>query len=193
MREAGLGAIILVRHGQPDISRKCKLDSSAYRAFWARYELTGLASGQSPPADLLEAATRARHIVSSSRLRAIQTAQAIAGEREIEISDSYIEAPLPPPRWPRFVVLSPRVWGFLTRFWWWWFNHHEDQESKAQATRRAEASADHLIALARDGDVIFVAHGFFNAMVGVALRQRGLRLTLNQGFRYWRMRRYERL
>lgn len=192
MGRPGLGAITLVRHGEPNISRKVKLDSAGYRAFWAGYELKGLKPGQPPPADLLEVAAKTRHIVSSNRLRAIETAQAIAGGREFEVSANYIEAPLPPPRWPKFVVFSPRVWGFLTRFWWWWFNHHEDQESKAQATIRAEAAADHLIDLAKDGDVILVAHGFFNAMVGVALRRRGFHLTLNQGFRYWRMRRYER-
>ncbi|MDB5441528.1 MAG: histidine phosphatase family protein [Caulobacteraceae bacterium] len=192
MGEAGLGAITLVRHGEPNVSRKVKLDSAGYRAFWAGYELTGLKPDQSPPVDLLKAAAEARHIVSSNRVRAIETAQAIAGSREIEISANYVEAPLPPPPWPKFVVLSPRVWGFLVRFWWWWFNYHEDQESKAQATRRAEATADHLIDLARDGDVMLVAHGFFNAMVGVALKQRGFGMTLNEGFRYWCMRRYER-
>ena len=41
-------------------------------------------------------------------------------------------------------------------------------------------------------DVVVLAHGFFNFMVGRALRRRGWRLTANQGWKYWSTRRYER-
>ena len=58
---------------------------------------------------------------------------------------------------------------------------------------RAEQAADMIVQLAGEGrDVVVLAHGFFNFMVGRALRRRGWRLTANQGWKYWSTRRYER-
>ena len=56
-----------------------------------------------------------------------------------------------------------------------------------------ERAADLIVDLAGGGcDVVVLAHGFFNFMVGRALRRRGWRLTANQGWKYWSTRRYER-
>jgi broad specificity phosphatase PhoE len=187
------GAITLVRHGEPDISRKVRLSADEYRDWWASYETKGLLAGQTPPADLLEAARRAGTLISSIRPRAIETAAAVCAGRACAQDPLFVEAPLPPPRWPSWIRLSPKVWGFLTRFWWWWFNHHEDEESRAQAETRADAAAVMLIDFASGGeDVLVVAHGFFNAMVGEALKRRGWRIAKDQGFNYWKARRFVR-
>ena len=42
------GAIVLTRHGEPALSRKCMLTSDQYRDWWARYEVGGLRPGQTP-------------------------------------------------------------------------------------------------------------------------------------------------
>lgn len=187
------GSITLVRHGEPDISRKVRLNADEYRDWWARYETRGLLAGQTPPADLLDSARRCGVLISSTRPRAIETAGAVCGGKDHARDPLFIEAPLPPPRWPKWLKLSPKVWGFISRFWWWWFNHHEGEESRAEATRRAEAAAAMLIDFAGRGeDVMVVAHGFFNAMVGEALKRRGWRCTGDQGFNYWKARRFER-
>jgi broad specificity phosphatase PhoE len=74
-----------------------------------------------------------------------------------------IEAPLPPPNWPSWVRMSPKLWGFFARFWWWYFNHHEGQETRQDAEARADKAAQMLAALADQGqDVVVTAHGFFN-------------------------------
>ena len=89
--------------------------------------------------------------------------------------------------------MSPKFWGFIARVWWWFFNHHEGQETRREAEARAEQAADMIVQLASEGrDVVVLAHGFFNFMVGRALRRRGWRLTANQGWKYWSTRRYER-
>ena len=88
--------------------------------------------------------------------------------------------------------LSPRVWGGVSRFWWWVFDHHEGGESRDEAKLRADEAARRLIALASEGDdVLVVAHGFFNGMVGLALRRRGWRCVRDGGFKYWAARRFE--
>jgi broad specificity phosphatase PhoE len=104
-----------------------------------------------------------------------------------------VEAPLPPPNWPPWVRLSPRLWGFFARFWWWFFDHHEGQESRAEAESRADRAAARLDELARGGqDVVVLAHGFFNMMMSQALRRRGWRQTVREGYKYWSTRRFER-
>lgn len=187
------GTIVLARHGEPDVSRKVSLSATEYRAFWARYEGLSLLPGQTPPADLTVRAGAAHVLFSSTLPRAIESAQALAPGRDFAREPVLIEAPLPPPRFPGFVRLSPKVWGFISRFWWWFFNHHEGQENRDQALARAERAADLVEGPALAGqDVVVLAHGFFNYMIGRALRRRGWRLVESQGWKYWSVRRFER-
>jgi len=187
------GAVILARHGEPAISRKVRLSSTEYRSFWASYEGRGLAPGQTPPEVLRRFAAGCGVMIASTRLRSIESAQALAGAREFAREAMLVEAPLPPPNWPAWVRLSPRLWGFIARFWWWYFNHHEGAETRREAEARADKAAAMLVALASQGqDVVVLAHGFFNFMIGRSLRRMGWRMTDSQGFKYWSMRRFQR-
>jgi broad specificity phosphatase PhoE len=189
----GHGAIILARHGEPALSRKVRLTSAEYREFWARYEIMGLLPGQTPPEALRNFVVECGTLVSSTRLRAIESAQSLAGARPFERHDLLIEAPLPPPNLPAWVKLSPRFWGGIARFWWWFFNHHEGQETRSEAEERADRAAALLIGLAASGEnVVVLAHGFFNYMIGRSLKKLGWRLAQSEGYKYWSMRRFER-
>lgn len=186
------GAVILARHGEPALSRQVTLTALGYRDWWARYEEGGLKAGQTPPASLIAMAAAAGTLMCSSRERARQSAAAIAGGRPVACEALFIEAPLPSPPAPSWVRFSPRWWGVVSRFWWQVFDYHDGQETYAQACVRAVRAADVLIArAAADGDVVLVAHGYFNFMIGRELVARGWRRTLNQGFRYWSARRFE--
>jgi broad specificity phosphatase PhoE len=184
------GTITLARHGEPDISRKLKMHAAEYDAWWARYEQTGLRPGQTPPAGLRAAAESAGIVLCSTRLRSIESARTIAADREVEIDIRFIEAPLPPPLLPRWFKLSPRHWGAVSRLWW-WFSHGHGQERRKAAQLRADEAADYLIGLAGAGeDVLLIAHGFFNFMIGRSLKRRGWSLVENQGHKYWSSRRF---
>jgi broad specificity phosphatase PhoE len=186
------GAVILARHGQPALSRRRMLCADEYREWWADYEMGGLADGQAPPDALKHAAERAGFIIASTRLRSVETARALACGRAFAEDALFIEAPLPPPHWPRWLKLSPRVWGVVARFWWWMFDHHDHQETRAEAEARADEAARQLAELAAGGqDVLLVAHGFFNGMIGLSLGRRGWRCVEDGGFRYWAARRFE--
>jgi len=188
-----MGSITLARHGEPALSRKVRLSSVEYRDWWARYEVGGLKAAQTPPSRLLATAREADVILASTRQRAVETAQALAADRVFTQDDDLIEAPLPPPRLPNWFKLSPRKWGVIARFWWWFFNHHQGEETRAEAQTRADAVAATLIERAEAGDdVLVLAHGFFNLMVGRALRRRGWRCTDDGGYRYWSARRFEK-
>jgi len=187
------GAITLTRHGEPALSRKCLLSSDQYRDWWARYEVGGLRAGQTPPQGLIDTARGAGAIYASTRRRAQETAAAISAGREVMNDALFIEAPLPPPHFPSWFRLPPKYWGVIARFWWHAFDHHDGQETRLQAEARAEQAAQVLIARAEQGqDVLVLAHGYFNHMVGRRLVADGWRLVTNQGFRYWSQRRYEK-
>jgi len=187
------GAIILTRHGEPALSRKCMITAAQYGDWWARYEIGGLLAGQTPPPELLQAAQGAGVIYSSTRPRAQETAAAAAAGRDIVVDALFIEAPLPPPHFPNWIKLSPKWWGAVSRFWWHVFDHHGGQETRAEADIRAEKAAQVLMARAAEGrDVLVFAHGYFNHMVGRRLSADGWRLVHNQGFKYWSQRRYEK-
>jgi broad specificity phosphatase PhoE len=192
-REPRTGTIMLARHGEPALSRAVKLNAAGYRDFWATYEVGGLAPDQAPPAELLAFVAKADVVMVSTRRRSVESAQILTRGKAFTQDPILIEAPLPPPRWPSWVKLSPKIWGFWARFHWWYFNHHEGQESRRQAEARVDQAMQMMIDLAEAGqDVAVVAHGFFNFMMGRALRRRGWTMTKSQGFKYWSTRRFEK-
>lgn len=187
------GAIILTRHGEPALSRDVRLSAHEYREFWAQYEVLGLLPGQAPPAALIATVESCGVLISSTRQRSIESAEKLAAGRAYTREPMLIEAPLPPPNWPAWVRMTPKLWGFFARVWWWFFNHHEGQETRRDAEARADKAALMLADLADQGqDVVVTAHGFFNHLIGRALRRRGWRLAASEGYKYWSTRRFER-
>ena len=58
---------------------------------------------------------------------------------------------------------------------------------------RAVEAARQLTELADQGqDVLLLAHGFFNAMIGIELKRLGWKSVLDQGYDYWSQKRYQR-
>ena len=186
------GGIVLARHGEPALSRKVRLTSRQYRDWWALYEVGGILAGQTPPEHLKEAAARAAVIFTSTRLRAKETALALAEGRDFSHREVFVEAPLPPPPCPDLIKLSPKLWGVISRISW-WLGHHRGEETRQGAQVRAAEAARLLDEVARGGDdVLVVAHGFFNTMIGMELKKLGWRLVRGRGWRYWSTRYYAR-
>jgi broad specificity phosphatase PhoE len=186
------GAVILARHGEPALSRRVTLTAAGYRQWWARYEIGGLKPGQTPPDNLLAMARSAGTVFSSTLERSKESARAITEGRPFISDELFIEAPLPSPPFPAWFRLSPRWWGVVSRFWWSAFDYHDGQESRTEAAIRATAAARLLADQAAGGqDVVLIAHGYFNYMIGRVLASQGWRRTLDQGFKYWSARRFE--
>lgn len=185
------GSITLARHGRPALSRKCLLTAQGYRDWWQLYDEGGLLEGQTAPEGLVQTAAQVDVIYASTLRRAQETARTVAMGREIHTDAIFVEAPLPPPNLPDWFKLPPRLWGVVARIWWHLFNRHDAPETRAKAETRAEGAAQMLIAEAQQGrDVLLLAHGYFNHMIGKALQARGWSLTLDQGFKYWSQRRF---
>jgi len=186
------GSIVLARHGEPALSRRIRLNATGYRRWWAAYEDGGILAGQTPPAALLELARDADIIFASTRRRAIETAEAVVEGKSFVCDPMFVEAPLPPPPLPGFLKLGPKAWGVIARFTW-WFGYDGGEETRAEAQARARAVSERLVAAAFDGsDVLLIAHGFFNLMVGLELKRLGWRRMEDRGFKYWATRRFAR-
>lgn len=184
-------AIALARHGEPALSRKVKLSSAGYRNWWSGYERGGIHENQTPPESLKALAANAGALFSSTRRRAVETAKAVVNDRPFESDILFVEAPLPPPPLPSFLRFSPRTWGVIARTAW-WLGYSEGDETRPEAEERAVRAADKLIkASESDGEVLLFAHGYFNHMIGVALKERGWKLVEDKGFNYWSVRRFE--
>ena len=88
------------------------------------------------------------------------------------------------------VVHDVAIQGLPVRFA---MDRHHQEETRAAAAARAEQAAQVLIGRAGGGqDVLVLAHGYFNHMVGRRLQADGWHLVQNQGFRYWSQRRFEK-
>jgi broad specificity phosphatase PhoE len=169
------------------------LNARGYRRWWAAYEEGGILVGQTPPLELLELARQSDMIFASTRPRAVETAQAVVGGKTFVRDPMFIEAPLPPPPLPGFIKFGPRTWGVISRLSW-CFGYHGGQETRAQAEARARLASRRLSALADGGtDVLVLAHGYFNLMMGLELSRLGWRRVEGRGFKYWATRRFERV
>ncbi len=188
----GAGSIVIARHGEPALSRRVRLSSSGYKRWWAAYEEGGIIDPHKAPVGLLEMARRADVIFASVRQRAVETAEAIVQGKHFVRDPMFVEAPLPPPPWPEFIKISPKIWGAIARAYW-WFGRNDGQETRGEAEARARAAAERLAAEAGRGQhVLLLAHGFFNHMVGKELKRLGWQLTSGRGYRYWSARKYVR-
>ncbi|MEM6534709.1 MAG: histidine phosphatase family protein [Pseudomonadota bacterium] len=185
------GPIIISRHGRPALDRAAgpKLTWQDYRGWWDRYEAGGLLADQPVPQNLIDAVADMDLVVSSARLRAIETAQWATGGREPEPDVLFNEAPLPPPRLKGQTYL-PKTWNVLARMA--WLNGHSlDGESVSEARDRAVEAAARLHELSETQSVYLAAHGWFNRMLRRPLTKLGWVCVRDGGDKYWSYRTYE--
>lgn len=182
--------IVIARHGRPALDRHIWINSEEYVAWWAAYDAGGLEVGQRVPNGLIEALKACKVVVSSTLLRARETAAQAAPERDVQLEERFVEAPLPPPYLPNFVKFRPRFWGVVARATW-YFGHSRDQETRQQSEARAQSSADWLIAQTHQyGSVGLVAHGWFNRMLRTCLEAQGWTCVYDGHDSHWSHRIY---
>lgn len=186
------GRIITARHGRPNLSRDVRITAREFGAWWAQYDESGLHPDEEPPQSLIDLASAATTVLSSTLPRAIETARhATRGERDAPADPMFIEAPLPPPPVPG-LKLSPTTWGVISRSFWFFGYAPPGVETHAQAWARVDEIAERLAGLAEKGDVLLCAHGYLNWMIDRKLRASGWRRAGREGGNhYWSWRIYE--
>ncbi|MEE9272402.1 MAG: histidine phosphatase family protein [Robiginitomaculum sp.] len=183
--------IILVRHGEPDLSKRVRLNWRGYKYWWRLYDEAGLKWGQKAPSIIKDLAKKADAVMSSTLPRALETAEMARGMAVDKTSALLVEAPLPPLNLG-YIRLRPRTWGVLARISW-ILGFSGEGESRAQATKRAIQAAQMLSEEAKGGKMVFVAaHGWFNRMIRRPLKAKGFVCTEDHGDLHWSYRRFER-
>ncbi len=184
--------ILIGRHGKPALSRKVWLSAEGYRQWWRAYDEGGLAPKQKIPKKLTNSITRFDKILSSPLPRALETAQAVAGDKAIETNEIFVEAPLPPPPIPAIIKFKPKIWGFIARCTW-YVGCHYGEESHEEAKVRASKAADLLDDTAKKHTNIAVfAHGWFNRMIRPYLIAKGYECIEDGGDGHWSYRIYQK-
>lgn len=187
------GRIITARHGRPNVLRELKISSREYGAWWREYDASGLHPDERPPSALIDLASQAKTVVSSTLPRAIETARELTkAARAVPADPVFVEAPLPPPPAPSWLKLSPGKWGVISRTFWLLGYAPAGVENTRQTWRRVDEIVERLGAYAEDGDVLLCAHGFLNWMIDWKLKRAGWRQTQSDGgHHYWSWRVYE--
>lgn len=183
--------IILIRHGRPAIETAPRTSHDGFRFYIDAYEQAGLDPASAPPEELQDLVKELTAVFTSGRARAHESAKALAPNAELIADPLFAEAPLASPRIPLLRMKVPK-WAVVARILW-HAGYHPEIEDYATARARACEAADILMARARaDGQAALVAHGYFNAMIGRQLRQRGFVRSGSHRARYWNAVIYER-
>ena len=184
--------IILCRHGEPELSRKARMNWRGYKYWWGLYDEGGLVPGQDAPQVIKDLANQADIVIASPLRRAVETATLAKGATPDKLEPLLVEAGLPPPNLG-YIRLKPPTWGLISRVTW-MMGFSGEAESQADARMRAEKAADALAEKATGGQVIFAAaHGWFNRMMRPALKRRGFVCVEDHGDLHWSYRRFERV
>jgi broad specificity phosphatase PhoE len=178
--------IILIRHGQPAIALSPRTSHHGFADYIDAYEAAGLDPQNLPPRELSDLVKELDEIFTSGRPRAHESAKALAPHADLIADPLFAEAPLASPRIPLLKMRVPK-WAVVARILW-HAGYHPEIENYRKAKHRAAQAADILIGKltrSRQRTVALVAHGYFNAMIGRQLRQRGFSRTGAHRVRYW--------
>jgi broad specificity phosphatase PhoE len=182
--------IILVRHGRPHLPLRPRTGHRGFADYIDAYEAAGLDPENLPPQELLDLVKELDHVFTSDRPRSHQSARALAPHAALQADPLFAEAPLAAPPIPLLKMRVPK-WAVVARILW-HAGYHPEIEDYRKAKQRAAEAADILTGKVRDGGTaVLVAHGYFNAMIGRQLRQRGFTRTGAHRVRYWNAVTYE--
>jgi len=185
------GRLVLARHGRPALDRSKWITAKGYSKWWQAYEAGGLDPTSKPPQALIDIANNSSQILSSIRLRAVETALSLAANEDIIQNEVFVEAALPAPPVP-LLRLLPSTWDVASRALW-WLGMSRGEESRAEAETRVYAAVTELEKHAQtSGDVLLCAHGWFNRMMRPVLQGRGWDCVFDGRDNYWAFRIYEK-
>jgi broad specificity phosphatase PhoE len=176
--------IILIRHGQPAIALRPRAGHREFHDYIDAYEAAGLDPASLPPRELSALVRELRHVFTSGRPRAHESARLLAPQAELIVDPLFAEAPLASPPIP-FLRMTVVKWAVVARLLW-HAGHSRGIENYPSARARAGRAADILAERVMDGGAVaLVAHGYFNAMIGRQLRRRGWSRSGSHQVRYW--------
>ena len=157
--------IILVRHGRSGHVHSGWIDNAGFVRWREAYEAAGIDSKDFPPRELREAAARCGVVVASVARRAIESAKALAPQREVLTSPLLSELDLHP---PALGGLRLPMFGWLLAYSvrWLALAALRRPHVTAEEEQRVRAAAEWLAQLAQThGSVVAVTHASFRSLL----------------------------
>lgn len=162
--------IILLRHGEPDLSEGQKIHSSKMPEWINLYDSAGVKN----ESNFFHQQHELKHnvVVCSNLTRSIDSAKLIGCQSPNLIDAMFREAELPKVKIP-IVNLSPSTWVVIFRIFW-FSGVSADVESLNSFKKRVSLAAEKLAKLADKHDsVLFVGHGIMNRFLEKELISKG--------------------
>ena len=176
--------IILVRHGRPHLPDEGRVCHRTFGRYIDSYEQAGLDPASAPPQELQDLVQGVSAVLTSGKPRAAESARRLLPDAELVTDPLFVEAPLPSPPFPVLRLKVP-AWAIISRILW-HAGYHPEIENWKDARARSQRAASILEEkAAANGDVVLVAHGYFNAMIGWILRNRGWTRTGTHRAQFW--------
>lgn len=164
--------IILVRHGpSAHVHSGGLADRNAVRRWRDAYDSIGIKPGHPPPAELVGIASQATSIIASDLARAIASAEALAPQRPIRVSELLREAPLAVPGWP--TPLPFRIWEMMIHVGWGYRIAVGADASDADRARAKAAATWLSETVTPDSTALVVTHGVFRRLLAKELVAQG--------------------
>lgn len=182
--------VVLLRHGKPRLPDSKRMTGVAFGNWINSYDGAPLDTRVPPPKQSILAARGCSVAVCSTLARSIESSEMLGISKEMEISDTFVEASL-----PNYNVLNLK---FPEQFWLvffrisWFLGYSPNSESYSQVKVRAKICSERLAALAKEnGSVIFVGHGILNRLISRELRNLGWCGSAKTKSNYWQFSVYE--
>ncbi len=173
--------IVLVRHGEPDLSMPFKISGKEIPEFLRRYNEAHLKRDSLPPAKLRFFAYNST-IFCSNLPRSLQSAEKCSVIPDV-VNELFAES-IPPHFQNDLFKLSPKTWLIFSRLMW-LAGFSSNGESLTDAKKRAKNAANILINESKTARVLLFGHGLFNILIAKELRKRGFTGKRVPARRHW--------
>lgn len=155
--------IILLRHGEVDISNYKSISSTEFGKWIIQYDNADIKSSFLKKEEVREVLDDADILICSKLKRSAQSL-GIFNKVAFETSDIFNEAQLPYFN-SSLLKLSPKVWLVFFRILW-FFGYSGNSESYKNTKKRANIAAKKLIQLVQENNtIVLVGHGIMNKLI----------------------------
>lgn len=170
--------VLLIRHGRSSHVHEGWLDRETFLRWREAYEAAGI--DDAPPENVRDLVANSMLVAASDSRRAIESAKALAPDREVVTSDLFRELELHPPSLGRLVL---PMWGWLIAFIFRWVAG--GGRMSAAERERVDQAAEWIEQQPHDS-IAIVTHGTFRRALAPALIARGWRkVEFARGHRHW--------
>ena len=176
--------IVLIRHGEPDVSREGLFSREAAKKYKEDYAAASIINYKKTP--VCHESLPKICIFHSSLRRAEHTAELMFAEQGFELrkSDRFVEFERLSIGFP-LIKMPIRWWNFISRFLWFLGINQKGHERFPQARNRVKEGAEKLEAYAAEHRMaVLVAHGIYNKFLGFELSRRKWKKVHDQGGGY---------